>query len=88
VVSKTFSQYRITCSFTAVRQDVKSTDNLVVVQELEFAINLALYGVLCILGSQYIVGTLSCFGATLILNFVICRVCAVTISLSEEEVSV
>jgi hypothetical protein len=81
VVSKTFSQYLITYPFTAVRQDVKSTDNLVVVQEVEFAINLALYGVL---GSQYIIGTFSCFGSTMFLNFVICRVCAVTISISEE----
>ncbi len=34
VVSKTFSQYLITCSFKAVRQDVKSRDNLVVVQDM------------------------------------------------------
>jgi hypothetical protein len=59
VVSKTLLQYLM-------------TDNIVVVQELELAINLALYGVLCILGNQYIVGILSCFGSTLILNFVIC----------------
>jgi hypothetical protein len=31
-----------------LRQDVKNTDKCVVVQELEMAIHLALYGVLCI----------------------------------------
>ena len=44
---------------TAVRQDVNNLDSSVVVQELELALNLALYGLLWSLGNQYIVGSLS-----------------------------
>ena len=43
----------------AVRQEVNNLESSVVVQELEFAINLALYGLLRSLGNQYIVGSLS-----------------------------
>ena len=42
--------------FINCNPDVRSLDKNVVEQELEFAINLALYGVLCSLGSQYIDG--------------------------------
>ena len=38
----TFPQYLITCFLTAVRLEVKNLESSVVVQELEFAINLAL----------------------------------------------
>ena len=43
----------------AVRQGANNFENSVVVQELEFAMNLALYGLLWSLGNQYIVGSLS-----------------------------
>ena len=43
----------------AVRQKVNNFEISVVVQELEFAMNLALYGLLWSLGYQYIVGSLS-----------------------------
>ena len=43
-LSYTFSQYLITCLFTAVRHEVNNLESSVVVQELELAINLALYG--------------------------------------------
>ena len=42
----------------AVRQEVNNLESSVAVQELEFAINLALYGLLGSLGNQYIVGNL------------------------------
>ena len=42
-----------------MRFDSSKTGSSVVVQELEFAINLALYGLLWSLGNQYIVGSLS-----------------------------
>ena len=42
----TVSQYLMTRDFTAVRQDVNNFDSSVVGQELEFAMNLALYGLL------------------------------------------
>ena len=38
----TFSQYLITCFLIAVRHEVNNLESSVVVQELEFAINLAL----------------------------------------------
>ena len=41
-LSYTFSQYLITF-LTAVRHEVNNVESSVVVQELEFAINLALY---------------------------------------------
>ena len=41
-LSYTFSQYLITCCLTAVRHEVNNLESSVVVQELEFAINLAL----------------------------------------------
>ena len=40
----------------AVRQDVSNFDSLIVVHELELAINRALYCCLCSLGSQLNVG--------------------------------
>ena len=40
-LSYTFSQYLITCFFTAVRHEVNNLESSVVVQELELAINLA-----------------------------------------------
>ena len=46
---------------TAVRHEVNNLESSVVVQELELAINLALYGFLWSLGNQYNVGTLSWF---------------------------
>ena len=48
----------MTKDLTAVRQNVNDLDNSLVVQELELAMNLALYGVLLSLGNQYIVETL------------------------------
>ena len=56
VFSETFSLYLIMPFFINCNPDVRSLDKNVVEQELEFAINLALYGVLCSLGSQYIDG--------------------------------
>ena len=47
-----FSQYLITSFLIVVRQEVGNLDRLVVVYELELAINRALYGCLCNLGSQ------------------------------------
>ena len=44
---------------TAVRHEVNNLESSVVFQELEFAINLALYGFLWSLGNRYNVGTLS-----------------------------
>ena len=49
----------MTRDLTAVRQEVNNLDSSVVVQELELAMNLALYGLLWRLGNQYIVGSLS-----------------------------
>ena len=49
----------MTLALMAVRQEVNNFESSVVVQELEFAMNLALYGLLCSLGNQYIVGSLS-----------------------------
>ena len=45
-VSYTVSQYLITCDLIAVRQEVNNLESSVVVQEIESAINLALYGLL------------------------------------------
>ena len=45
-LSYTVSQYFMTLALMAVRQEVNNFENSVVVQELEFAINLALYGLL------------------------------------------
>ena len=42
-LSYTFSQYLITCFLTAVRHEVNNLESSVVVQELELAINLALW---------------------------------------------
>ena len=44
---------------TAVRQEFNNLESFVVVQELELAINLALYVFLWSLGNQYNVGALS-----------------------------
>ena len=49
----------MTRDLTAVRQEVNNLDSSVVVQELDLAMNLALYGLLWSLGNQYIVGSLS-----------------------------
>ena len=43
----------------AIRQEVNNLESFVVVQELKFAMNLALYGLLWSLRNQYIVGSLS-----------------------------
>ena len=48
----------MTRDLTAVRQEVNNLNISVVVQELELAMNLALYGVLWSLRSQYIVESL------------------------------
>ena len=45
----------MTWFLTAVRHEVYNLESSVVVQELEFAINRALYGLLWSLGNQYIV---------------------------------
>ena len=45
-VSYTVSQYVMTQDLIAVRQEVNNLESSVVVQELEFAINVALYGLL------------------------------------------
>ena len=45
-LSYTVSQYFMTLALMAVRQEVNNFENSVVVQELEFAMNLALYGLL------------------------------------------
>ena len=47
----------MTRDLTAVRQEVHNLDSSVVVQELDLAMNLALYGLLWSLGNQYIVGS-------------------------------
>ena len=44
----------MTRDLTAVRQEVNNLDSSVVVQELELAMNLALYGLLWSLGKVYI----------------------------------
>ena len=49
----------MTLALMAVRQEVNNFESSVVVQELEFAMNLALYGLFLSLGNQYIVGSLS-----------------------------
>ena len=49
----------MTLALMAVRQEVNNFESSVVVQELEFAMNIALYGLLLSLGNQYIVGSLS-----------------------------
>ena len=49
----------MTLALMAVRQEVNNFESSVVVQEQEFAMNLALYGLLLSLGNQYIVGSLS-----------------------------
>ena len=51
--------YFITIALIALRQEMNNFEKSVVVQELEFAIDLALYSLLCSLGNQYIVGRLS-----------------------------
>ena len=43
-LSYTVSQYFMTSALMAVRQEVNNYESSVVVQELEFAMNLALYG--------------------------------------------
>ena len=45
-LSYTVSKYQMTRDLTAVRQKVINLDSSVVVQELELAMNLALYGLL------------------------------------------
>ena len=45
-VSYTVSQYFMTLALMAVGQEVNNCESSVVVQELEFAMNLALYGLL------------------------------------------
>ena len=45
-LSYTVSQYLMTQDLTAVMQEVNNSDSSVVVQELELAMNIALYGIL------------------------------------------
>ena len=45
-LSYTVSQYFMTLALMAVRQEVNNFESSVVVQELEFAMNLDLYGLL------------------------------------------
>ena len=42
-LSYTFSQYLITCFFNSYKHEFNNLESSVVVQELEFAISLALY---------------------------------------------
>ena len=58
-LSYTVSQYFMNLAMMAVRKEVTNFESFVVVQELEFAMNLALYVFFLNLGSQYIVGSLS-----------------------------
>ena len=58
-LSYTVSQYFMTFALMAVAQKVNNFEISVVVQELEFAMDLALYGLLWSLGNQYFVGSLS-----------------------------
>ena len=58
----------MTRDLTAVRQEVNNLDSFVVVQELEFAINLALSGLLWSLGNKYIVKFFSWRPLTLTTN--------------------
>ena len=58
-LSYTVSQYIMNLPLMAVRQEVNNFESSVVVQEVDFAMDLALYGHLCSLGNQYIVGSLS-----------------------------
>ena len=58
----------MTGDLTAVRQEVNNLDSSVVVQELELAMNLALYGLLWSLGNQYIVCSLSWRSSTFTAN--------------------
>ena len=53
----------------AVRQEVNNFESSVVAQELEFAMNLALYGLLCSVGNQYIVGKVYWRSLTSTANF-------------------
>ena len=55
----------------AVRQEVNNLESSVVVQELEFAINCALCGLLWSLDNQYNVGSLSWPSLTLTANWVV-----------------
>ena len=59
----------MTLALMAVRQEVNNFESYVVVQELEFAMNLALYGLLRSLGNHYIVGSLSWRSLTYTANF-------------------
>ena len=59
----------MTWFLTAVRHEDNNLESSVVVQELEFAINRALYGVLWSLDNQYIVGSLSWHSLTHTENF-------------------
>ena len=58
----------MTRDLTAVRQEVNNLDSSVVVQELELAMNLALYGLWWSLGNRYIVGILSLRSLTFTAN--------------------
>ena len=51
-LSYTVSQYCMTLALMAVRQEVNNFESSIVVQELEFAMNLAFYGLLWSLGNQ------------------------------------
>ena len=59
----------MTLALKAVRQAVNNFESSVVVQELEIAMNLALCGLYCSLGNQYIVGSLSWRSLTSTANF-------------------
>ena len=59
----------MTLALMAMRQEVNNFESSVVVQELEFAMNLALYGLLLSLGNKYIVGSLSWGSLTSTANF-------------------
>ena len=67
-LSYTVSQYFITLALIAVRQEISYFESSVVVQELEFAMNLALYGLIWSLGNQYTVGSLSWRSSTFTAN--------------------
>ena len=60
-----FSKYLITWFLIEVRQEVSNFDSLMVVHELEVAINRDIYGCLCSLGRQKNIKSLSWSSLTL-----------------------
>jgi hypothetical protein len=74
VFSLTVLKYLVTCALMAVTQEVNEIERLLVVQDVELAIKWALYGYLCYLGIQYMIGSLSSFSSTRTLKFEILEI--------------